>query len=341
MKLNDASRIIDAIDQRVEKGTASAALVETTLGVVASVAADGKTASVYLYGQTDPSTNFRVTNDQRVIAGDSVRVAIDKGRGDRSIQEVLTVTAYRKLETDHQRGEVRMGSGSAITDTRMYRSGTKAVTLDDTAGGAATFNVVGTILQNGGPIVPTGVILPYGGTAAPSGYLLCDGSSVLRATYPDLFTAIGTAYGSADGTHFNLPNMQGKFPLGKATSGTGSVLGSSGGLIDHTHVEVAHTHTLNSHTHLGGAHSHSVPIDPLASGSMFMARTYGDGSGFTANSALGTIGGSTAGRTGILTSSAGAVASGTPSTANSGSTSPGSTGTANPPFVTVNYIIKT
>ena len=38
----------------------------------------------------------------------------------------------------------------------------------------------------------SGVIKVYAGAAAPTGYLLCDGASYLRATYPDLFTAIGT-----------------------------------------------------------------------------------------------------------------------------------------------------
>lgn len=61
---------------------------------------------------------------------------------------------------------------------------------------------------------PAGAVLPYAGSAAPSGFLLCNGASVLRATYPDLFTAIGTAFGSVDGTHFTLPDMRGRTPVG-------------------------------------------------------------------------------------------------------------------------------
>lgn len=83
---------------------------------------------------------------------------------------------------------------------------------------------------------PAGVVQQYGGTSAPSGYLLCDGSAVSRTTYAALFTAIGTTYGAGDGsTTFNLPNTNGKFPLGKATSGTGNTLGGTGGSIDHVH----------------------------------------------------------------------------------------------------------
>lgn len=63
--------------------------------------------------------------------------------------------------------------------------------------------------------VPAGVIMAYGGTVAPEGWDLCDGSSKLRAgAYAALFAVIGTAYGAADGTHFNLPDFRGRFLRG-------------------------------------------------------------------------------------------------------------------------------
>ncbi len=65
---------------------------------------------------------------------------------------------------------------------------------------------------------PAGVVLPFAGSAAPTGFLMCDGSSVLRASYPDLFTAIGTTFGSVDGTHFTLPDMRGRSVLGVGAS---------------------------------------------------------------------------------------------------------------------------
>ncbi len=63
-------------------------------------------------------------------------------------------------------------------------------------------------------ITPSGTIIMYGGAAAPSGYLICDGTSYLRSAQPLLFAAIGTAYGTADGTHFNVPDLRGLFPRG-------------------------------------------------------------------------------------------------------------------------------
>ena len=72
--------------------------------------------------------------------------------------------------------------------------------------------------------VPIGIMLPFMGNGAiPSGYLLCDGSAVSRTMYPDLFTAIGTTYGSGDGsTTFNLPdsNQAKRFLQGDTVAGT-------------------------------------------------------------------------------------------------------------------------
>ena len=57
--------------------------------------------------------------------------------------------------------------------------------------------------------------------ALPTGWLACDGSSLLRASYPALFAKIGTTWGSADATHFNVPDLRGRSVIG---SGTGSGL---------------------------------------------------------------------------------------------------------------------
>jgi microcystin-dependent protein len=69
---------------------------------------------------------------------------------------------------------------------------------------------------------PTGSILAYASNGAlPDGYLLCDGSAVSRTTYADLFDAIGTTWGSGNGsTTFNLPDLTDKFIEGSTVAGT-------------------------------------------------------------------------------------------------------------------------
>jgi len=122
--------------------------------------------------------------------------------------------------------------------------------------------------------VPSGAIMPYAGSAAPSNWFLCDGAQVNRLTYQRLFNVIGTTYGAGDGlTTFNLPDIRQRFILGKALAGTGAVLGSTGGAIDHDHTGGSHTHTIASqagHQHTAGTlvgPSHSHAAGTLAGGS--------------------------------------------------------------------------
>ncbi|MBK19731.1 MAG: hypothetical protein CMM52_12935 [Rhodospirillaceae bacterium] len=72
--------------------------------------------------------------------------------------------------------------------------------------------------------VPAGVMFDFGGSGSlPSGYLLCDGASVSRTTYADLFAAIGTTWGAVDGASFNLPDTRRRVSVGSGGSGTGNL----------------------------------------------------------------------------------------------------------------------
>lgn len=67
---------------------------------------------------------------------------------------------------------------------------------------------------------PVGSIVAWPTETAPSGWLELNGASLLRATYPLLFALIGDDYGAVDGTHFNLPDMRGRFLRGWANGQT-------------------------------------------------------------------------------------------------------------------------
>ena len=61
--------------------------------------------------------------------------------------------------------------------------------------------------------VPSGVMVPFAGKTVPDGWLLCNGASLAKASYPDLFTAIGYTWGGYGNT-FYLPNYNGRHILG-------------------------------------------------------------------------------------------------------------------------------
>jgi microcystin-dependent protein len=111
-----------------------------------------------------------------------------------------------------------------------------------------------------------GMLMPYAGASAPTGWLLCYGQSLDRTTYADLFTAIGTTYGSADGSSFNLPDLRGRVIAGQDDMGgasanrltdavtgglNGDTLGDTGGTESHTLTSaqsglVGHTHGISA-----------------------------------------------------------------------------------------------
>lgn len=69
--------------------------------------------------------------------------------------------------------------------------------------------------------VPTGTVLAYAANLEPSGFFICDGRAVSRTTYSQLFSVLGTTYGSGDGsTTFNIPDFRAKFLRGYGPAGT-------------------------------------------------------------------------------------------------------------------------
>lgn len=157
--------------------------------------------------------------------------------------------------------------------------------------------------------VISGSIQMWPTASAPSGYLLCDGSAVSRVTYATLFGIIGTTFGAGDTTTtFNLPNYTNRMPYG-------TTVGATGGSADA--VVVSHTHTA---TVTDSGHSHTSPAGNFL--------TTSGGGGYQG-------GGTTVGNTSNTSSATTGI-----SVAN---TTTGVSGTnANlPPYLGINFIIKT
>lgn len=185
-------------------------------------------------------------------------------------------------------------------------------------------------------LVPSGTIVMSGRNTAPTGWLICDGTNVSRTTYSDLFSAIGVTYGAGDGsTTFGLPDLRQRFPLGKAASGTGATLGGTGGAIDHTHSVPAHYHSMSgAGTTLATGTESANHTHNLGYGTNLAAGAIAKPGSFSGTS-LADTGVQSANHTHAITGSIGLVTGGVDG--NAAMTS----GTNNPPFLTVNFIIKT
>jgi len=111
---------------------------------------------------------------------------------------------------------------------------------------------------------PAGIIKQFAGTSAPRGHVMCDGLSYPKTdtTYAALYAVIGGTYGET-ATHFSVPDLKGRFPLGKATTGTGSTLGGTGGALDHIHSVPAHHHAMGTGAdmNISSSGGHTTTID--------------------------------------------------------------------------------
>lgn len=106
-----------------------------------------------------------------------------------------------------------------------------------------------------------GEIIPFAGDTSPDArWLPCDGASLLRADYPDLFMVIGTAFGSIDGSHFSLPDLRGRVPagIGTGTGLTARTLGDNFG--EETHTLITSETPVHSHIDTGHTHSEGIAL---------------------------------------------------------------------------------
>lgn len=81
------------------------------------------------------------------------------------------------------------------------------LTLDQTK----TDQLLGALKNFGKTVVPIGSVIFYLGTTIPDGYLLCNGASLSRTEYQELFDVLGTKCGAVDSAHFNLPDTHHRF----------------------------------------------------------------------------------------------------------------------------------
>jgi len=202
--------------------------------------------------------------------------------------------------------------------------------------------------ENLRPVMPPGLISAFAGLTIPDGWLLCDGREVSRTVYAALFANLGTWFGTGDGTTtFNLPLLSGRVVVGyfPELPELGDV-GDSGGerehtlttaeLASHNHTQDSHNHTQNTHNHTQNAHVHAddrqvtFGVDTLINNS----------TAYVLNRNQGTLAGPL-NKTSVTAVNVTTVATNIAATATNQATGSGSAHNNMPPYIVLNYLIKT
>jgi microcystin-dependent protein len=170
---------------------------------------------------------------------------------------------------------IAVDAGASLTEVTLLESGSDPkgnsagnnLAVPAAADNVALLDAIGQVTDSTIPIaeltkgiVPAGAVMAFAMETEPTGWVECNGAEVSRTvTYDVLFAAIGTAFGTGDGsTTFDLPDMRGQFARGwdhtrgldpnddtRTESGTGGATGDSVGSIQ-TDEFKSHTHAINS-----------------------------------------------------------------------------------------------
>jgi microcystin-dependent protein len=93
-----------------------------------------------------------------------------------------------------------------------------------------------------------GFILPCATATAPAGTLLCDGSTHLRADYPNLYDALDAGY-HIDADSFIVPDLSDRFVMGTSAAAPIGTIGGSATVTQTVAQMPAHIHTSPPHSH--------------------------------------------------------------------------------------------
>ena len=260
-----------------------------------------KTLTISENGRVNGNLNVGINLD---VAGSSNIV------GDMAVSGNTTLTTNLTVS-----GAVILNAGTPSTSTTtgvMRLSGGAGITGNLNVGGTITTPTLPTGTANTAVattafvlnnVLPSGSLMMWPTVTAPTGWLLCNGQAVNRTTFATLFAVIGTTFGIGNGTTtFNVPNYTNRGPVG---AGGLYAVGATGGSKDAT--LVSHTHSVTG-TFVTAVNSTSTVVDGA-----------------------------------IETTSTSVLANVSTSTGSSSVASTGSSATdANmPPYLAINFIIKT
>lgn len=276
--------------------------------------------------QTLTTGDYTLSDQTHTVLGDT-----SAGWVNLTLPAVTTRREYYIIKTDTSQNPVNISApagGTILAVSPYLISGVFSSGLGTGGGSKIKLKVRGeaVLIQNTGgntwwvisdtrDKTPVGTIIAVGGSAYsswPAGYYYCDGTSLSRTDtkFEELFATIGTNFGSAGATVFNVPDLRGKFLRAvdggaghddqrnaRTASAPGGASGDSPGSFQ-LWSNGTHTHTFtgySSGTSSNGSHDHMVreytrrgtspTTDYVAPGSWGLMRRSVSGEGWTASSA--------------------------------------------------------
>jgi len=223
--------------------------------------------------------------------------------------------------------DTRNGSPLFQWLSRLENSTDEKVVL--TLGDNGDLNARGRVKDSSGFVMPVGSVIPYAGKTAPDGWLMCNGATYPVVNMPDLYAVIGNTYGG-DANSFLVPDLRSRFIAGSAND-AGYQLGNKGGAnavkLEAAHLP-PHSHPVSLTTSQDGHHQHNYGTrgfltDIVAAGKERNPGADGSTDGDNVQSTWGA---------GTHTHSV---------NGNTGESGGGGLHENRPPYVALNYIIKT
>jgi microcystin-dependent protein len=191
-----------------------------------------KPATAGEIGGVKPGTNLTIDPDGTINmagAGTGTVTQIQTGPGISGGPITTTGTLSLNTATSSVIGGVKPGAGTGVTGTGdlFIEPATNSSIGGVIVGNGLNVSSSGVIAVNPVPpgFIPSGIVQWYAGSTAPTGWLYCNGATLVAATFPDLYAAIGRTFtgSSVPGTSFQIPDLRGQFFRGWDNRSSGGV----------------------------------------------------------------------------------------------------------------------
>jgi microcystin-dependent protein len=239
----------------------------------------GTTGSQYTYGDFIPVDPRRVLTGRvsaKLVSGAGTFsagvIAYDSGKNPLGSRQFIAASAAVGASWVELTGRILgegTGAGTFPVGTRFVKpevflnEGNIGTTRVDAFSVTPSGTRAGLDADMATRIVPPGTVITFASETCPPGYLRCDGSNQSAATYPELFAAIGTAFGNPGAGQFNVPELRGLFVRGWASGtandpdrGSRVALRAGGAVGDH--VGTFQGDVFAVHNHLGAASNNDI-----------------------------------------------------------------------------------